>query len=132
MVLFFGLLRPYKGIDVLLDAWRGVAEGELWIVGLPRMDIAPLLAERRERVRFIARFVSDAELPAFFRRADIVDAALHGDRASGPSGVLADGARVRRARSCSATSVASLRSLPPARPRWWLRGILSLRAELQR
>ncbi len=40
VVLFFGLLRPYKGIDVLLDAWRGVAEGELWIVGLPRMDIA--------------------------------------------------------------------------------------------
>ena len=24
VVLFFGLLRPYKGLDVLLDAWRGI------------------------------------------------------------------------------------------------------------
>src|SRR6185312_9379115 len=39
VVLCFGLIRPYKGIDVLLEAWRGIA---------------------------------DAELPAFFRRADLV------------------------------------------------------------
>ena len=44
VVLFFGLLRPYKGIEVLLDAWRGVSGAELWIVGRPRMDIAPLRA----------------------------------------------------------------------------------------
>src|SRR5262249_32493046 len=45
VVLFFGLLRPYKGIDVLLEAWReGVEGAELWIVGPPRMDIATLRA----------------------------------------------------------------------------------------
>src|SRR5204863_202777 len=27
VVLFFGLLRPYKGLDVLLDAWRAVGAG---------------------------------------------------------------------------------------------------------
>ena len=45
VVLFFGLLRPYKGLDVLLDAWRAAdLDAELWIVGMPRMDIAPLRA----------------------------------------------------------------------------------------
>ena len=44
VVLFFGLLRPYKGIDVLLEAWRGIEDAELWVVGLPRMHLAPLRA----------------------------------------------------------------------------------------
>jgi glycosyltransferase involved in cell wall biosynthesis len=72
VVLFFGLLRPYKGLQTLLEAWRGVPGAELWIVGRPRMPIDALRARAGDRVRFIPRFVSDAELPAFFRRADIV------------------------------------------------------------
>jgi glycosyltransferase involved in cell wall biosynthesis len=73
VVLFFGLLRPYKGIDVLLDAWReGIEGAELWIVGMPRMDIAPLRAAAPPSVRFVPRFVDDAELPAYFGRADLV------------------------------------------------------------
>jgi glycosyltransferase involved in cell wall biosynthesis len=74
VVLFFGLLRPYKGVETLLEAWRGVTGAELWVVGRPRMPLEPLraLASRARNVRFIPRFVSDAELPAFFRRADIV------------------------------------------------------------
>ncbi len=113
VVLFAGLLRPYKGLDVLLDAWRatagpgardtangsrrpgraaarGVATDaeaaaghraapELWIVGMPRMEIAPLrdAARRAERagagrVRFLSRFVSAAELGAFMQRASLV------------------------------------------------------------
>ena len=72
VVLFFGLLRPYKGVETLLSAWRGVDGAELWIVGRPRMPLAPLRATAPSGVRFIPRFVSDAELPAFFRRADVV------------------------------------------------------------
>jgi len=72
VVLCFGLMRPYKGIDVLLEAWRGVDDAELWIVGLPKMDTAPLRAAAPRGVRFVERFVADAELPAFFRRADVV------------------------------------------------------------
>ena len=72
VVLSFGLLRPYKGIDVLLDAWRGIDGAELWVVGLPKMDIAPLRAAAPPNVRFVPRFVADRELPAFFRRADLV------------------------------------------------------------
>ncbi len=75
VVLFFGLLRPYKGIDTLLQAFRSVQGAELWIVGNPRMPLEPLrrLAEEVPgRVRFVPRFVTDREIPAFFRRADLI------------------------------------------------------------
>ncbi|HWI06527.1 MAG TPA: glycosyltransferase family 4 protein [Solirubrobacteraceae bacterium] len=73
VVLFFGLLRPYKGIDVLLDAWRDVdADAELWIVGMPRMDIGALRAAAPPAVRWVPRFIADDEIAAYFRRADLV------------------------------------------------------------
>jgi glycosyltransferase involved in cell wall biosynthesis len=75
VILFFGLLRPYKGIDTLLEAFRKVKGAELWIAGNPRMDVEPLralAAEAPGRVRFLTRFVEDAEIPAIMRRADIV------------------------------------------------------------
>ncbi|HEX2104897.1 MAG TPA: glycosyltransferase [Solirubrobacteraceae bacterium] len=71
VVLFFGLLRPYKGLDVLLEAWRGIAGAELWIVGMPRMDTAPLRAMAPPGVRFVERFVPDAQVGALFGRADV-------------------------------------------------------------
>lgn len=75
VILFFGLLRSYKGIDTLLEAFRKVEGAELWIAGNPRMDIEPLeqlAAEAPGRVRFLPRFVEDAEIPALMRRADVV------------------------------------------------------------
>jgi glycosyltransferase involved in cell wall biosynthesis len=73
VVLFFGLIRDYKGVDVLLRAWRSVSpDAELWIVGMPRVDMTPLRALAPAHVRFVPRFVPDLELPAYFRRADLV------------------------------------------------------------
>ena len=76
VVLFFGLLRPYKGIETLLEAFRRAGPGaELWIVGNPRMEVEPLrrlAASAPGRVRFVTRFVADAEIPAIFRAADVV------------------------------------------------------------
>jgi glycosyltransferase involved in cell wall biosynthesis len=72
VVLFFGLLRPYKGIDVLLEAFRSVEGAELWIVGMPRMDVDALRRAAPGRVRFVPRFITDPEIPAYFRRADLV------------------------------------------------------------
>lgn len=105
VVLCFGLMRPYKGLDVLLEAWRGLVAGssrhasdgkqaaertppargvpevpydahrmpaELWLVGMPRMDIAALRASAPPGVRWASRFVSERELAGCFRRADLV------------------------------------------------------------
>jgi glycosyltransferase involved in cell wall biosynthesis len=75
VVLFFGFLSPYKGVDVLLDALQHLEGVEAWIVGMPRVDLADL-RERAERaaatVRIIPRFVEDEEIAALFRRADVV------------------------------------------------------------
>ncbi len=75
VVLCFGLLRPYKGIENLLGAFRRIDGAELWIVGNPRIDVATLrelAAEVGGRIRFLTRFVDEAEIPAIFRRADLV------------------------------------------------------------
>jgi glycosyltransferase involved in cell wall biosynthesis len=75
VILFFGLLRPYKGLDTLLEAFRRVEGAELWIVGNPRMDVEPLrraAAAAPGRVRLLTRFVEDAEVPAILRRADLL------------------------------------------------------------
>ncbi|HRV60733.1 MAG TPA: glycosyltransferase family 4 protein, partial [Solirubrobacterales bacterium] len=81
VILFFGLLRPYKGIGVLIRAAEQLAEApgeatpELWIVGNPRMDLTELM-ERSERlnvkVRWLPRFIEDPEIPAIMRRADVL------------------------------------------------------------
>jgi glycosyltransferase involved in cell wall biosynthesis len=78
VVLMFGLMRPYKGIDVLLDAWRGVGgqapiqDAELWIAGMARMDLSALRSAAPANVRFEPRFIGDDELGAYFQRADLV------------------------------------------------------------
>ncbi len=76
VVLCFGTVRDYKGVDVLLEAFREVEGAELWVVGRPLgYDMAPLYELARHapgEVRFVTRYISDAELPAYFRRADVV------------------------------------------------------------
>jgi glycosyltransferase involved in cell wall biosynthesis len=74
VVLCFGLVRAYKGVDVLVEAFQEVKDAELWVVGRPlgvSMERLRRLAPPG-RVRFVERYVSDAEQPAFFRRADVL------------------------------------------------------------
>ena len=74
VVLFFGLLRPYKGIDVLLEAWRGIerrravgrrhaAHGRSQPLRAPAPAERALRAPLRDRRRGRRRC---------FRRADLV------------------------------------------------------------
>lgn len=78
VVLQFGLMRPYKGIDLMLEAFAAAdPDAELWLVGAARMDTGRLKTLAgdlgiAERVRWIERFIGDDELGAFFERADIV------------------------------------------------------------
>ncbi len=71
VVLMFGLLRPYKGLEVLLDAWRNVEGARLWIVGRPRYDITELIERAPKSVSFVTRYVDDREIPSIFAAADI-------------------------------------------------------------
>ncbi|MFN2616539.1 MAG: glycosyltransferase [Thermoleophilaceae bacterium] len=76
VLLCFGMVRPYKGVEVLLEAFRELEGAELWVVGRPlkgSMEPYEKLARRAPgRVRFVTRYVSERELPAYFRRADLV------------------------------------------------------------
>ena len=73
VILCFGTVRPYKGIDVLLRAFAELEGAELWIVGRPLdTPMAPLRELAGERVRFVTRYLAEPEVPAFFRRADLV------------------------------------------------------------
>ena len=78
VVLFFGLVRPYKGVDLLVEALAGAPDDAvLLVVGMPRMSLAPLERRARElgiadRMRLVPRFVPDTDVAAYFRRADVV------------------------------------------------------------
>ena len=90
VVLFFGLLRPYKGVDVLLEAWRGIRGRRAVDRRTPADGHRAAARERcRPGVRFVPRFVADAELPAFFRRADVVVLPYSRTERFDQSGVLA-------------------------------------------
>jgi glycosyltransferase involved in cell wall biosynthesis len=76
LVLFFGRITTYKGLDILLRAFLQVIShvpaAELEVVG--EGDISPylrLLAES-DRVRVVNRWVADEDVGDFFRRAAIV------------------------------------------------------------
>jgi glycosyltransferase involved in cell wall biosynthesis len=70
-----GILRPYKGADVLLEAWphvrRLVPGATLVVAGRAMMDIAELRPPG-PGVEILDRFLSDAELAALLRRAEVV------------------------------------------------------------
>ena len=78
VILLFGLIRPYKGADVLLRAFAemDIENAEVWIAGRPLgVDMAELRRQAERvggKVRFVDRFVSDSEVPALMRRADVV------------------------------------------------------------
>jgi glycosyltransferase involved in cell wall biosynthesis len=92
--LFFGLIRPYKGLDDLIMAFDSLPENEIdryWltVVGetwegwtLP----AELINRSRyhKRITFENRYVSDAEVAAFFAGADAVVLPYHRSSSSGP------------------------------------------------
>jgi len=89
VVLFFGLVRPYKGVSTLLDAWRGVTGAELWVVGRPMIEMGPLRSAATDSVRFVDRYVPEHEVQAYFRRADVIVLPYERTERFDQSGVLA-------------------------------------------
>lgn len=78
VVLFFGLIRPYKGLDLLIEAMADVPGAELWVVGNSRISETELSRLRVAAAalpggdRWVTRFVDDREIPAIMRRADVL------------------------------------------------------------
>lgn len=89
VVLFLGLLRPYKGLDTLLHAWRQVSGAQLWIVGRPMMALEPLHALSGPSVHWVSRFVSEGEMAALLERADVLAVPYARTERFDQSGVLA-------------------------------------------
>jgi glycosyltransferase involved in cell wall biosynthesis len=102
LVLWQGIIFPYKGVDLLLRAWRRVeAEGgdcRLTIAGTGTPDLLEQIREQVEclglrRVQLHLRFISARELVALYRAADVV---VYPYRAITTSGALATGLALRK------------------------------------
>lgn len=82
LVLWQGILRPYKGISLLLSAWRKVCtvypRGLLAIVGTGEREYVKSVGREvrsqglESRTRLVLRFVPLDELNAWFDAADIL------------------------------------------------------------
>jgi glycosyltransferase involved in cell wall biosynthesis len=97
LVLFQGLIFPYKGVDLLVDAWQLVEsemdEPHLIIAGTGSPELLDQLREQIQtlglrRVHLQFRFISTEELVTLYRAADIV---VYPYRAVTTSGALATG-----------------------------------------
>ncbi|NEX47755.1 glycosyltransferase, partial [Pseudotabrizicola algicola] len=80
VILFSGQIRPYKGVDDLVTAFRAILadrpKARLVLAGRPDFDALagqdPAITEaERSRILSVGRFVEDGELQLFFRAADV-------------------------------------------------------------
>lgn len=78
-LLFFGFIRPYKGLDVLLEAMTLLRNEEvhLTIVGefwKGENETRHFLSQHGlwQQVELVSRYVSDAEAADYFARSDVV------------------------------------------------------------
>jgi glycosyltransferase involved in cell wall biosynthesis len=100
-ILFFGLIRPDKGLDLLIEALPAVVErvpgARLAVVGSPRMPIEPLRARAAalgvaERIDWDLRFVPEHEVASIVSAARAVALPYRWIEGSGVlSAVLAQG-----------------------------------------
>ena len=80
MILFFGYIRPYKGVGVLLDAFAEVLrrmDAVLYVVGEIYEGRERYLAQMKtlgieDRVRLIDRYVGNEEVEKYFSACDLV------------------------------------------------------------
>jgi glycosyltransferase involved in cell wall biosynthesis len=79
ILLFFGNIRPYKGLDVLLDAFRQIQDKQvkLIVAGQPWVDFAQYLSiikkyRLEKRVSLFLRFIPAEQVAEFHKMADVV------------------------------------------------------------
>jgi glycosyltransferase involved in cell wall biosynthesis len=75
VLLFFGRIAPYKGLDVLLKAFRSVQnreDVELWIVGEGDMSPFAVMLKGLKHIHVTNRFIPEEEVANVFKKASIV------------------------------------------------------------
>jgi glycosyltransferase involved in cell wall biosynthesis len=76
-ILFFGIIRDYKGLDVLLDSFSRLNEDfQLIIAGecygsFEKYQLQIDSNQNRERIKLYLRYISDQEVTNFFSAADV-------------------------------------------------------------
>ncbi len=75
-ILFFGLVRPYKGVEYILEATRGMDDVEISIVGKPKDDVyvemIKGLCSDRNDVTFRLEHIPDEDIPRIFANHHVV------------------------------------------------------------
>lgn len=80
VILFFGYIRKYKGLDVLLRAMEQLPGDHLLLVAgefyddRRRYEMALRLLDQQGRLILIDRYVANEEVPLFFSAADLMAA----------------------------------------------------------
>jgi glycosyltransferase involved in cell wall biosynthesis len=73
-LLFFGFVRPYKGLEILLSAMEQLRDREVYLTVVGEnwsADPGRLLAlASRSNTELVLRYVSDSEAAAYFTRTD--------------------------------------------------------------
>jgi len=93
-LLFFGLIRPYKGLEDLVEAFNSLSAdqarsfsltvvGETWEGWVRPAELIQASPHRR-RITFVNRYVSDKEAAGFFAQADALVLPYRRGSASGP------------------------------------------------
>ncbi len=81
-LLFFGVIRPYKGLEHLIEAFESIPDDEIgrywltvagetwegWTLPTELIEKSP----RRDRITFVNRYLTDQELDGYLRGADVV------------------------------------------------------------
>lgn len=93
-LLFFGVIRPYKGVEDLVKAFNDIPEDQIeqywltivgepwenWTLPLDMIKTSPY----RDRITLVTRYVADEEVGPYFAGADMVVLPYHRSSASGP------------------------------------------------
>ncbi len=93
-LLYFGVIRPYKGLEDLIKAFDALPEdkvtdywltivGETWEGWTLPTDLIRN-SRYRDRITFVNRYVPDAEVTQYFEAADAVVLPYHRSSTSGP------------------------------------------------
>lgn len=77
VILFFGFIRDYKGLDLLIDSMKNLSDDYMLLISgevygdFKKYDEQIDSAELREKISLHIRYIPETEIPLFFSAADV-------------------------------------------------------------